>query len=151
MKIAFLLFLIFILGFLAYVRQAPSDPNVWHLDPFKASKFRKRNVFIQRPDEGKYPSPEFDMDVLSLARALDDIILATERVERLAGSPDDLFVTYIARSKTIRYPDYISIKFIDLSNGRSTFAVFSRARFGSSDFGVNRQRFQFWLKQLDAP
>jgi uncharacterized protein (DUF1499 family) len=150
MKIAFLLFLIFILGFLAYVRLASSDPNVWHVDPFKASKFRKRNVFIQHPNEGKYPSPEFDMDAVGLAKVFDEIILATDGVDLLAGAPDQLFVTYIARTKTLRYPDYISIKFIDLGGGRSTFAVFSRSRFGSNDFGVNRQRFQHWLKQLNA-
>ncbi len=151
MKIAFLLFVLVGVGFLAYVRLAPSNPDTWHVDPFKASKFRKRNVFIQRPDEGKNPSPEFAMDAQSLARAFDAVAMAADRVERLAGSPSDLFVTYIARSKTIGYPDYISIKFIELAGGRSTFAVFSRARFGSSDFGVNRQRFQDWLKKLGAP
>jgi uncharacterized protein (DUF1499 family) len=150
MKTAFLLFLIVVFGFLAYVRFAPSNPDVWHADPLKASKFRKRNVFIQRPNEGKYPSPEFDMDAASLAKAFDEIILATQGVELLAGEKDDLFVTYIARTKTIKYPDYVSIKFIDLGDGRSTFAVFSRARFGSSDLGVNRQRFQHWLTQLNA-
>ncbi|NOX72459.1 MAG: DUF1499 domain-containing protein [Alphaproteobacteria bacterium] len=150
MKTAFLLFLIFVAGFFAYVRMAPSDPNVWHVDPFKGSKFRKRNVFIQRPEDAKHPSPEFGMDAKNLAKAFDAVALATDKVERLAGSPEDLFVTYIARSKTIGYPDYISIKFIDLDGGRSTFAVFSRARFGSSDFGVNRQRFQYWLKQLSS-
>jgi uncharacterized protein (DUF1499 family) len=149
MKLAILIFVLVVVGFLAYVRMAPSNPEVWHADPFKASKFRKRNVFIQRPNEGKYPSPEFDMDAVSLAKAFDDIVLATPGVELLAGAPDDLFVTYIARTKTIKYPDYISIKYIDLGDGRSTFAVFSRSRFGSSDLGVNRQRFQHWLTQLN--
>jgi uncharacterized protein (DUF1499 family) len=147
-KSAFLLFGIVLIGFIAFVRLAPSNPATWHQDPLTAKKGRKKNVFIQLPNVGKHPSPEFSMDAASLATALDKLAMQTPDVARLAGSSDGLFVTYVARTKMMRYPDYISIKFIDLGAGLSTLAVFSRARFGFSDRGVNRRRFLGWQKQL---
>ncbi len=150
MKLAIFLFLVVLIGFLAYVRLAPSDPDFWHVDPLNAKKGRKKNVFIQRPDEGKYPSPEFTLDVQTLAQRFDDFALADENVSRLAGSPKEGFVTYVARSQMMRYPDYISVRFIDLGQGRATTAIYSRARFGYSDRGVNRRRAMGWLKALAA-
>lgn len=148
MKTAFFIFLAVVIGFLVYVRLAPSDPITWHVDPLTAKKGRKKNVFLQRPNEGKYPSPEFDMDVTSLGKAFDEIALQDQNVTRLAGSHADGFVTYVARSNLLQYPDYISVRFIDLGAGRSTLAIFSRARFGYSDRGVNRARATGWLKRL---
>ncbi|MFT4714943.1 MAG: hypothetical protein ACI861_001428 [Paracoccaceae bacterium] len=148
MKTAFLIFAFVIIGFFLFVRFAPSSPATWHVDPMTAKKGRKKNVFIQLPYTGKHRSPVFAMDAAALARSYDDLILSRNNVTKLAGDADAGFVTYVARSKMMRYPDYISIKFIDLGERRSTIAVFSRARFGYSDRGVNRRRFLAWQKKI---
>jgi len=148
MKSAFFVFAITLIGFGFFIRLAPSDPGFWHVDPLTAKKGRKKNVFIQLPGEGKYPSPEFDFGAELLAHKFSELVLKNPDVSVLAGTPNDLFMTFIARTKLMRYPDYISIRFIDLGGDRSTLAVFSRSRFGHSDRGVNRRRFLAWQDQL---
>ena len=149
LKMALIIIVLVLAGFLAFVRLAPSDPEIWHVDPLTAKKpWRKRNVFILR-DDGSDPSPPiYDVDAGTLAKAFDAFVMAKDRLERLAGSPDDLFVTYVARTKLIGYPDYVSVAFIDLGEGRSTLALFSRSRFGYGDQGVNRRRLAEWLKDF---
>ncbi len=148
MKLILTLFAIVILGFAAYVRFAPSDPESWHTDPLSAKKPRTPNAFLMLPGTGKYPSPEYAVTAAVLARAFDDLALSHPNVSRLAGGPASLFTTYIARTPLMAYPDYISVRAIDLGNGRAALAVFSRARFGYSDRGLNRKRLLGWLKKL---
>jgi len=81
-----------------------------------------------------------------LAQAFDKMAMDQPNVERLAGSAAELWLTYIARTPVIGYPDYISVRFVPLSGGKSSLAVFSRARFGHGDKGVNRKRMLKWLE-----
>jgi uncharacterized protein (DUF1499 family) len=46
------------------------------------------------------------------------------------------------------FPDTIVVRFLDLPDGRSTLAIYSRSRFGESDFGVNHARLERWLGKL---
>lgn len=137
-----------VVGAALYVRFAPSSPTRWHVDPLNAEINGRLNVFLQKPDQGKDPSQVFDMDAARLAAAFDAVIMASPNTTRLAGSPKDLFVTYIARTPVMRYPDYITIKFLDGADGTSTYAVYSRSRFGIGDQGVNKKRFLGWLEDL---
>jgi uncharacterized protein DUF1499 len=57
-------------------------------------------------------------------------------------------LTYIQRSTVLRFPDIVTVEFIDLGNDRSTLAIDSRARYGRSDFGVNRRRVSEWIGLL---
>ena len=150
LKMALIIIVLVLAGFLAFVRLAPSDPEIWHVDPLTAKKpWRKRNVFILR-DDGSDPSPPiYDVDAGTLAKAFDAFVMAKDRLERLAGSPDDLFVTYVARTKLIGYPDYVSVRFLPLDDGHASLAIFSRSRFGNSDLGVNRKRIEGWLAEFD--
>lgn len=150
LKVALLIIVLVLAGFLAFVRLAPSDPKIWHVDPLTAKKpWRKRNVFILRDDGEKPAPPVYDVDAGTLARAFDDFVMAKDRLERLAGSPDDLVVTYVARSRLMGYPDYISVRFLPLDDGHASLAIFSRSRFGNSDLGVNRNRINGWLAAFD--
>lgn len=133
---------------LAYIRLAPSNAAFWHVDPLSAKKPNRPNAFILHPDHEKYPSPRFDMDAAALAARINDLILSAGNAKVLAGSAESGFVTYVIRTKIMGYPDYASIKFIDLPQGGATLVVFSRSRFGYSDRGVNRQRVLGWLKSL---
>jgi len=135
-------------GFALYVRLAPSSVARWHVDPVKAVKPLTPNAFLWRPGEGAHATPVYQMDALSLARAFEAHVLSYPNVKRLAGSPDSLFVTYVARTPILRYPDYVSLRFLDLEGGGATLAVFSRARFGRGDFGLNRKRFLGWIEDF---
>ena len=72
------------------------------------------------------------------------------RVEVIAGSAAAGFVTYVQRSQLFGFPDFISVKFIDLPSGGSTIAVFSRARDGKSDLDVNKKRVTRWVEQTQS-
>ncbi|MGL4440287.1 MAG: DUF1499 domain-containing protein [Bosea sp. (in: a-proteobacteria)] len=55
---------------------------------------------------------------------------------------------YLARTRLLRFPDTISVRFIDLGNGHSTLALYSRSQIGRSDFGVNKARLAEWIRLL---
>jgi hypothetical protein len=59
-------------------------------------------------------------------------------------------LTYVQRSTVLRFPDVVTVEFIDLGNDRSTLATDSRSRYGKSDFGVNRRRVSEWMRLLEA-
>jgi len=46
-----------------------------------------------------------------------------------------------------QFPDYISVKAVAVPGG-SALVVWSRARFGYGDFGVNRSRIEDWLDRI---
>ena len=75
LKMALIIIVLVLAGFLAFVRLAPSDPEIWHVDPLTAKKpWRKRNVFILR-DDGSDPSPPiYDVDAGTLAKAFDAFV-----------------------------------------------------------------------------
>ncbi len=151
LKLALLLLVLLALAVVLYIRFAPSDPQVWHVDPLTAEKPATPNAFLLRPGTGKYPAPEFAVSATALAAAFDDLVLRERHVTRLAGAPDGLWATYVARTPVMGYPDYVSVKFIPLASDRATVAIFSRARFGYGDRGVNRRRVLGWIKSLSAP
>ena len=134
-----------LLALVAWVRFAKDDPAVWHVDPLTVVKHKNPNQFLLLPDGEKRQSPVFDMPAADLANAFQKIALGAERVTVLESSDDGLWCTYIQRSNLMRYPDYISVRFIDLAGGKSTLAVYSRSRFGRKDFGVNKARIKAWV------
>ncbi|NOX40723.1 MAG: DUF1499 domain-containing protein [Alphaproteobacteria bacterium] len=148
LKIAAILLAVIVIAVLAYIRLAPSRADVWHVDPLTAKMPKTPNAFILRPGYGEKPVPEFAISAAALAQKFDAMVMSEPRVSRLAGSAAELWVTYLVRTKWMGYPDYVSVKFVAISNTRSTLAIFSRSRFGKSDLGVNRARVQGWLVRL---
>jgi Protein of unknown function (DUF1499) len=69
----------------------------------------------------------------------------------IGGSGRGRRLTYIQRSPVLRFPDIVTVEFIDLGNDRSTLAIDSRSRYGKSDFGVNRRRVSEWMRLLRVP
>jgi len=119
---------------LAWVRLAPSDPARWHVNPMTARDPGSPNFARIAP--GTVVTAE---DPATLAARIDAALLAMPRVTRLAGEPKGGFVTYVARSRLLGFPDYITVRTLAADRG-ATFAALSRARFGRSDFGVNAAR-----------
>ncbi len=149
MRYITLIILLFILIPIGYVRFSVGDPGKWHVDPTTAVRGPKPNQFFMLPVNGDIESPVFNTDAATLAQTFNDLVMNKPSTRLLAGGPSELFVTYMQRSRYIGYPDYISVKFFDLEDGSSTLAIYSRARYGRSDFGVNRARIKNWVKALE--
>jgi uncharacterized protein (DUF1499 family) len=138
-----------------YVRLAPSDPARWHVDPLTAPGTGSPNSWRVLPAgaQGRRAdaaAPRFQLPPEALAEAVDTYALSRPRTVRIAGGPDRMWMTYVQRSRWMRFPDYISVRVMPAGAGGSTLAIYSRARFGRSDLGVNRARVEKWLADLDA-
>ena len=131
------------------VRLAPSDPAVWHVDPLVAGTAESSNGFLARPEGGDMAGRVFAADPATVVVAFGAVAAATPRVVRLAGDAASGHVTYVARSALWRFPDYVSVKAVPVAEG-TRLAIWSRARFGQSDLGVNRARVEDWLARLAA-
>lgn len=131
---------------LAYVRLAPIDASVWHVDPATAARTGKPNDYLVA-DGGDRPAIISDLPPTEILSRLDAVAMAEPAVTRLAGSPDDGLLTYVQRTRLVGYPDVISVSALPDGSG-SRLSVWSRSRFGQSDLGVNRARVERWLAAL---
>lgn len=135
-----------------YVRTVGSDPDLWHVDPAMAARTGKPNDALVLPG-GRPPadmaSPVIAAEPEALARRFHEIVMNAPRTEVLAGGPETGLTTYIQRSRWVGWPDYISVKATPAEGG-AALAIWSRARFGYSDLGVNRDRVDRWLAALQA-
>lgn len=123
-----------VLGFAAWVRLAPSDEAVWHVDPMV--------TVDQDMPGGVRRRVEADAAAFAMLHA---IVLETPRTEVLAGGLDEGRVTYITRSKVMGFPDYTTVQLTG-----DVLEIYGRLRFGMSDLGVNKARVTGWLAQLRA-
>lgn len=131
------------------VRLAPSDPEVWHVDPMTTSRPEGKGHYLLRPKGGDAASPEYDLTPEALLAKVDAIAMATPRTQRLAGSVAEGRITFITRSRGFGFPDYTSVKTYRGKTGAG-IAIFARQRFGREDLGVNKARVDDWLAQLQG-
>lgn len=96
-----------------------------------------------------WPAPEYAVPAERLNEALRAIIAAEPRIAWRAASEDGLRFDLVQRSRVFRFPDLIAVQIIPLGADRSTLAIFSRAKYGRRDYGVNRARVERWLAALD--
>lgn len=139
-----------VVGAAVWVRFAPSDPSTWHVDPEIVVKTSRPNQFLMR-DGADSDSLIFDETPEHLAKRFHKFAMAKPGVSKLAGEPQGLWNTYIQRSKLMAYPDYISVKISETDTGKARLVVYSRARFGRSDLGVNKARIINWTTALGQP
>jgi uncharacterized protein (DUF1499 family) len=97
--------------------------------------------------------PVFAVSAPELQKAFAKVIASEPSVEQVTSDDGGFTQRYVQRTKIMRFPDTIVVRFIDLGDGRSTIALYSRSQLGESDFGVNRARIERWLEKLskDAP
>lgn len=149
-----------VLGLAAYlvytVRTASHDPAVWHVDPLEVPQSPTPNAFrVALPDFTQQPialiAPIYASDAATLAIAFDSFVIGQPRVERVAGTAQEGWLTYVQRTPQLQFPDYISVRFYDLGDTeKSTVAIYSRSRYGYGDQGVNEARVRAWLTSLDT-
>ena len=149
-------------GTIAYVRSLSHDVAQWHVDPQTAPDPSTPNWYRVMPG-GENAAPVFDVTSAELSAAFDRVVSEQPRVELLQDDrlpnttggdrPAQLIgpVTWVQRSALFGFPDYISVAFLPVGDGQqSTLAIFSRARLGQSDLGVNDKRVTAWLAALEA-
>jgi len=134
---AALVLLVVALAAMAWIRLAPSDPAVWHVDPRNVDHSGGTYASLARP--GEAPA--------AVLAALDRIAMATPRTRRLAGSPEEGRITWITRTAFWGFPDYTTAAATE-AGGVTELSLFARQRFGKADFGVNAARLGSWLAQL---
>jgi uncharacterized protein (DUF1499 family) len=93
-------------------------------------------------------APVFDRPVEKLAADFRHHALEQPRVTLVDVSADGRDIELVQRSRVFRFPDRISVRFVPLADGRSTLIVYSRAKYGRRDFGVNKRRIDSWLAAL---
>ncbi len=122
---------------------------------FKTFKLtRKPNQFLIAPEEfcqnakPHATAKTYYVDAQRLEDRFADVALAEPRVTRKQA--DDGQREFVQRSALMRFPDTVTFEAIDLGNGSSTLAIYSRSSVGHSDLGVNKKRIEDWLTKLDA-
>lgn len=124
----FLLFLLAFMALAAYIRLAPSYPDRWHIDPSSVDAIGPTGILQKMPVE---------------LASFDAVAQSASRIRVLAGSVFEGHITYVARSRILGFPDFITVKKID-----GEILIYSRQRFGSSDMGVNAGRLDQWRRTL---
>lgn len=93
--------------------------------------------------------PVFAVGAPELQKAFAKAIATEPLVEQVASDESGFSARYVQRTKIMRFPDTVNVRFIDLGEGRSTVALYSRSQLGEGDFGVNRARIERWLAKLE--
>jgi uncharacterized protein (DUF1499 family) len=131
-------------GLVGWVRLAPVDAAAWHVDPRSAPDPATPNFARIAP------GVVVAEDAAALAARVDAAMLALPRTRRIAGTPAEGLMTYQTRSRLMGFPDYTSIAVFPEGEA-ATLAALARARFGSSDLGVNAARLEALRAALAAP
>lgn len=93
-------------------------------------------------------SPVFEVDAERLAAALRAVAAGEPRVTLRRSDAATRQSEYVVRSRVFRLPDIVTVQLAPLGPDRSSLAIYSRARYGVYDFGVNRRRVEAWLARL---
>lgn len=93
-------------------------------------------------------APIFNVPVARLRDAVRVIEVNDPDVLPLARDEAKVQDRFLVRTRLMRFPDTVSVRFIDLGAGRSTLALHSRSKIGRSDFGANKARLAAWISHL---
>ncbi|MEM1201543.1 MAG: DUF1499 domain-containing protein [Pseudomonadota bacterium] len=91
-------------------------------------------------DEPQMVSPVYQISRDEALHVWDTMMAGKTQFQRLNGSDKLDRRQYEERSKLMRFPDRISVQFLELSPATSGVAIYSRSKYGHSDLGVNEAR-----------
>ncbi len=114
------------------------------------------NAFVACPPHycqvpGAAASPVFPVAADGLYWRAVRLVTEAPRVAIIADDPRQRRVVLIQRSAVFGFPDIVIAEIVPLGPSQSSLALYSRARYGRYDFGVNRARVEHWLARLAAP
>jgi uncharacterized protein (DUF1499 family) len=93
-------------------------------------------------------APVFDVSVSKLRAEWDELIADQPRVQVLRRDLTNEQIDYVQRSRLLRFPDIITVRFLPIDDTHATLAIYSRSVYGKGDMGVNRARVEEWLARL---
>lgn len=94
-------------------------------------------------------TPLFDLPWERLHDYWTEVISPEKRTVLVEATPDGRRFVYIQHSPTFRFPDIITVEFVQLTPESASIAIYSRSRYGEYDFGKNRKRVERWLALLE--
>ena len=95
-------------------------------------------------------APVFDVPIERLQVAWDEMLAEQPRLQLLRRDVTNIQIDYVQRTRFLRFPDLITVRFVPIDDGHSTVAIYSRSVWGKGDMGVNRTRVDEWLERLKA-
>ncbi len=138
----YLLIFILVVAFL-WLRFSPHDVDKWHVDPGDADESQRAQVRLIGLD-----APRFASDVETLLDKVVEIAKSEPRTRVLDGDAEEGMITFVAYSK-LGFRDYITVKAVSEAGGLTKLAIASRSRSPvGNDWGVNKNRIDRWLQQL---
>ncbi|WP_149142159.1 DUF1499 domain-containing protein [Gemmobacter caeruleus] len=135
------------LCFSAFVRLAPVDPARWHVTLADHPASIKPNDATAYAEGGDLAAPILPDRPEAVLERLAAIALAEPRSRLIAGTPAEGRITLMQRSALWGMPDFITAEARATPQG-TRLEIWSRARFGFSDFGTNRARLERWIAGL---
>lgn len=93
--------------------------------------------------------PLYAASVAEVRAAWEALLAGEPRVRELRRDLQATQIDYVQRSRILRFPDLITIRFIAVGERRTTIAIYSRSIYGQGDFGVNRERIRGWVGKLN--
>jgi hypothetical protein len=122
--------------------QRPTSPNTYLVAP---------DGFT--PVKSDAEAPVLGLSTEKLKANWEAMVARQPDVEKVAESADGLQIDYIQRTKLMRYPDWITVRFIPMpsdpeTGDYATLAVYSRSVYGHGDMGANKARITKWLGGL---
>jgi len=94
------------------------------------------------------PSPIFSLPVARLVQLWTQM-MTEPRIVIVTDQPQQHRLVIIQHTPLLRFPDIVTVEFVAIDDNRSSLAVYSRARYGSGDFGTNRRRVLAWLGRIE--
>lgn len=121
---------------------------------FKRSR-RPNNVLVLPPgfeaaSKSDAESPVFEGTAAALADAAKSIALGWPRTTLVSDIDDNHQFAVVQRTKIFRWPDTMTVQAIQTADGAASLAIYSAAKYGYRDFGVNRARVDVLLNTLKA-
>lgn len=95
-------------------------------------------------------APVFDVPVEQLQVAWDQMLAEQPRLQVLRREVTNVQIDYVQRTRLLRFPDLITVRFVPIDDAHSTLAIYSRSVWGKGDMGVNRIRVEEWLARVKA-
>ena len=127
-----------------WFRLVPMPADTWHVEPAAVTPPSHLNHDLRVGAR----APVFEASPEVAAAMLADVASA-EGARIIAGDPASGHVTYVVRSAIMGFPDAISVRLVPDGHG-TRMELYSRARFGQSDLGVNTARMDRWIAAMRA-
>jgi len=96
------------------------------------------------------PADMYDVPSSELRDAIMHVISRQSRVELCGMDEDAKAFEFVHYSPVLNFQDFVSVRVIPHGHKQSTIAIFSRSKTGYYDFGVNRNRVETWLEDLES-